>query len=665
MFRDYFCDLLNPTQMSQDIQYAKPLIFDAYLDREITVTDIQHVLGRVKPHKAPGDDRIPYEFYVNASEQFLVEVARVFTNFYDNSIIDESLIRSIIYPIHKKGNINDPCNYRAISFMNTAAKILMGILNYRLTSWVEENQIMEEYQAGFRKNYCTADNVYNIVAIVSLKLAEKKKVYAFFVDFRAAFDKVCRKSLIYKLYLNRVSSKFINMIEAIYQNTKCTIWNGEELSQDFETVSGVKQGCLLSPLLFALYLNDLHEHLEGGIDVEGKNVRVLMYADDIVILSGDINSLQNMIINLEEYCKLWNMELNMSKSKIMVFRNGGRLSDREKWFYKGQEIEIVSEYTYLGVVLTPRLSFKRHVSSRITQAKAAINSTWKNFLQKNNINLEMKWKLFQAVCRSIQGYAAQVWGFGCFDEVDKLQRYFLKRILKLPESTPNYAIDIETNVESGHMYTLQLHLNYIYSTMFKYDSNRLPNFLTKLILSKNIFWAKSINDQLVEMEETPITNDTPEHTWLSTFMRLTLKLKKASKLSNIERARESDTRIYKYLDYTRCLSYMNGCYTQSEITWILKARCDLIYLNGSTNGATEENALCTLCNLRELENLNHFLGNCPILREIRDRVFGKPFLTHTEIIEILDGNQIDDWPKLISYLKSATQYRKLIINEYR
>lgn len=666
MFREYFADLLNLEQSSYDFHYAPVMVHDELLDRNITIQEVKLMLSKVKLNKAPGEDRVPYEFYINATDEYLMELAQMYSNIFTEGCVDESMINSIIFPIHKKGNMNEPANYRAISFMNTAAKILMGILNNRLVNWVEDKKIIVEYQAGFRKNYSTADNIYNLASITSIKLAEKKKLYAFFVDFRAAFDKVSRKALIYKLYSLGVSYKFTKMIESIYENTQSAVWNGEELSSSFNTVSGVKQGCLLSPLLFALYINDIHDFLEGGINIEGTNIRILMYADDIVIMAEDVSTLQKMISRLEQYCDLWNMEVNTGKSKIMVFRNGGRISNEEKWYFKGQDIEIVSEYNYLGVVFTPKLSFKSHVDRRIKQAKNAINSTWNNFLKKDNISLQMKWKIFLAVCRSIHGYAAQVWGFGHFDEVDKVQRFFLKRILKLPGNTPNYVIDLETNVEDGHIYTLQLHLHYIYRAMFEYNSDRLPNFLTKIIVQKKIFWSKAVNNLLTLHGEQTLDANTSRPLWYQISSRFIQTLYRENKFKKVQNAVSSSSRIYKQLDYTKGPTYINGVYNQKEITWIMKARSDMIYLNGNNYTSNEEQTLCTLCNLREKETMQHFLGGCPIMKEIRRQNFGVDLLSENEVIEILNGQRDSEtWKNLISYLKAATRYREFIISEFQ
>lgn len=73
---------------------------------------------------------------------------------------------------------------------------------------------------------------------------------------------------------------------------------------------GVKQGCFISSLLFALFLDDLHRDLEGGLHIDGLNNHVQLYADDIVLLTDNPAILQNMINNLEKYCKDWNMTVN-------------------------------------------------------------------------------------------------------------------------------------------------------------------------------------------------------------------------------------------------------------------------------------------------------------------------------------------------------------------
>lgn len=100
-----------------------------------------------------------------------------------------------------------------------------------------------------------------------------------------------------------------------------------------------------------------------------------MYADDIVILADDPEILENMINNLENYCNMWGMEVNLSKSQIMIFRKGGKMSVNESWKFNGEQFEIVKDYKYLGLTLTPKMSYIKHINLKNDAAKTTTNST--------------------------------------------------------------------------------------------------------------------------------------------------------------------------------------------------------------------------------------------------------------------------------------------------
>lgn len=660
-FKNYFEQLLNPCQTSLDIQYAYLHTTNFELDRVISVDEINDVLDKAKLNKAPGQDRVPYEFLKNAPPELLHQIAKTCNILYDRGCLDEAFVLSIIYPIYKKGDPEMTNNYRGISFMNCLPKVMMGILNGRLSSWVQNNKILNEYQAGFRKNYSTADNIYNLWSIVHINFSENKKTYAFFVDFKAAFDRVSRKALVYKLHTLGVSSKFVKFIECIYGNTQSAVWSGEHLSKSFSTETGVKQGCLLSPLLFALYLNDLHDCLEGGIQIGNLNIRLLLYADDIVIIADEINILQEMIYKLEKYCRQWNVEVNMSKSEIMVFRKGGRLARNEKWYYNGQEIKIATEYRYLGVTLSPRMVFKKHIEERNAAAKTSINLTWQNFLKKKSISMCSKWKLFMAVCRAVQTYGAQVWGFANFEDVDQLQVYFLKKILRLPNFTPSYVLRLETGIDEGHLFTLDLHMRYLMKTLFDYEEDRLPHYFSKLIVQKQILGISELNKLGAGYGISWTESNLNKREWEQNRKNLLSSLKAKYYNNHLTKVAET-SRIYKYLDTTAGFRIFSEEFNQENLTWILKARSDLIKLNGN-RFQVNASSICTLCNSQETENIAHFLGRCNALNEFRVRYLKKSFLNETEIIDVLNGTSVN-WNYLASYVKRSVEYRNFLITEF-
>lgn len=137
------------------------------------------VLKTAKPNKAPGQDRICYEFYKNAPSCFLNEILSLFNSIFLREDIPDSFRRSIIIPLFKKGDVNCVSNYRGLSLLDTNYKIFTGLILNRINTWIDVHGILNEYQAGFRKNYSTVDNLFNITSIVNLNFKKKKKTCHF------------------------------------------------------------------------------------------------------------------------------------------------------------------------------------------------------------------------------------------------------------------------------------------------------------------------------------------------------------------------------------------------------------------------------------------------------------------------------------------------------
>ena len=180
-----------------------------------------------------------------------------------------------------------------------------------------------------------------------------------FIEFEAAFDHIDRNALYYKLYPIGISSKCVIILKVLYKRTESGIWNGKEVSEGFETGSGVKQGCLLSPSL--IFLNDLISSLNGGGSAAYARARALHHTDDILLLVETPNSLQDMINSLSDHCAAWNLKVNLCKSKVQAVRGG-----TNKWLYRGEQIEIATSYRYLGVLFSSNLSLNNHIKNKLT-----------------------------------------------------------------------------------------------------------------------------------------------------------------------------------------------------------------------------------------------------------------------------------------------------------
>jgi len=616
------------------------------------------VLKKCKMKKAPGIDGITYEFFVNAPLSFQLELLRLLNFIFLTSDIPSAFREAIIIPIHKKGDPNVESNYRGLSLLNTLYKIFTALILDRIQTWVDVNNILNEYQAGFRRNYSTVDNIFCLTSIVCINFSCKKKTYAFFVDFKCAFDKLPRNSLFYKLTGMGLSNKMVVILMSIYSETVSQVWNGKEMSAAFSVDLGVKQGCLLSPLLFALYLNDLHDFLPGGIQINGVTIKILMYADDIVLLSTCPIILQRMINSLSIYCDTWGLEVNLDKSKVMIFREGPRISRSLSFTYNNRNIEIVNQYQYLGILLTYNLSYRKHIDIKLKTAKTAINANWSNFILDPNIDVSNKLKIFNAAAKSILLYGAQVWGFIEFDEVEQLLRFFLKKILQLPNNAPNYLLSLETGTQSLYVCTLRLHLDYI-RKVASMPPSRLPFILANVTFDKKISWAAKW--QLLYTEFNISLPDCLSTPGLKTQHETIISFVADSYTNNcIQKARNSSNHdLYSQLCYAvQPIVYSNV--PSQTLGIFIKARGGMLALNGNpfTSSFSSE---CSICNLQEVENVHHLVGVCPIYNLFRIQLFGKPQLSLAEVIALLNGHNL---AALTEFLKLSLKYRYLITNEF-
>ena len=163
------------------------------------------------------------------------------------------------------------------------------------------------------------------------------------------------EGLFLELLNNRIDGSFHRLISDMYFKSKCAIRYGNQGTNFFEFNRGVTQGCILSPILFNLCLNELpcilDSHDTDPVTLpNGLPLNCLLYADDLVLISRSAAGLQNKINLLHKYCEKWLLTTNLKKTKTLIFQKQNRKSTREKchFFLNGSELCNAQEYTYLG-----------------------------------------------------------------------------------------------------------------------------------------------------------------------------------------------------------------------------------------------------------------------------------------------------------------------------
>ena len=245
---------------------------------------------------------------------------QLFSVIWQEEIVPRQWREGLIVNIFKKGDREDPANYRGITLLSVVGKVFCKILNNRLVQCLDKEGALHEGQAGFRINRSCMDNVYTLNEIGQGRLREDKKTYAFFLDIQSAYDSVWHDGFWYKLWGMGVKGRMWRVIKKMYESSKSAVLLEGEKSDTFTIEQGVAQGCSLSPILFSVFVNDLLKQVEQtGLGIQlssGKTVGGMLFSDDFVGISDSKESLQKLLDVVYSYCSKWRLRANVSKSAI-------------------------------------------------------------------------------------------------------------------------------------------------------------------------------------------------------------------------------------------------------------------------------------------------------------------------------------------------------------
>lgn len=204
---------------------------------------------------------------------------------------------------------------------------------------------------------------------------------------------------------------FYSILKDMYKEVKYAIQLDGGETPLFTSQVGVKQGCILNPYLFSIYMNDLTQLFDASCDppiLQDRKISCLLYADDMVLLSESADGLQKCLDKLQIYCDNWNLHVNIDKTKVMIFNKSGRILKTNKFIYGGKPLEYTNEYKYLGIIFKPSGSFTFAVEQLCRKARKAIFSIRKT-LYSENMNIAPHLKLFDSCVKPILLYCSEIW----------------------------------------------------------------------------------------------------------------------------------------------------------------------------------------------------------------------------------------------------------------
>lgn len=606
------------------------------LDKNTEWNEVKEVLKKCKNGKSPGTDLIRNEFWKNLPDNGIQCVIKIFNKIIENENIPDGWGKSFLHMIHKKGDCANPENYRGITLANSILKIFTAIINNRIENYVEINYILPEEQNGFRKRRGCRDNIYILNSLVNQQLRlPKSKLFTIFIDYKRAFDSIDRNILWQKLFYIGISSKIIRIIRNIYENIEICIRKDDEYTGFVKPGLGLMQGDSLSALLFALYISDLNANLQSsgcpGVDVDAYNtLQYLAYADDLVFLSTTHFHAQRQLQILEKYNDKNKLELNVEKTKVLIFHKG-RLRDKMYQFnYKQKQIEIVKNFNYLGIKFSSSGAISTMAKDIVDRSNKALGAV-RTIIDKIN-TWEGKMKIYRTMITSILLYTVETWAFQCSDLLEKIQVRFFKLLFAWPKNTPNYLVRYELGINKIEfeifkksykwwIHILELEENrwikICYKKQFELDKNILS---TKMKFNwVTCFKSFFVNSRFYSIWE----QQNPNLAWQN-YDNMLGEYKNKLIEQDLDRIHNSTyNNLYKELIFFNnnqlSVSLFNFTEKYKLVSQIKMSNENLINIYTKRfKIKIFTNDTCVLCQTGQRESIQHIISECPVYDEVRN-----------------------------------------------
>lgn len=661
------------------------------LDFLVTKEEVSKCLHSLKNGKSAGLDRISNEMLKYGESTLLPYIVKIFNSVLQVGVYPNNWKLGYINPIHKSGTRSDPSNYRGINIMSCLGKLFNSVLNARLDEFLNANNVISKTQIGFQKQSRTTDHMFVLRTIIEKYTKQSKsQLFTCFIDFKKAFDSVLHQALFLKMQNIGVNGLFYNIVKNMYLDNILQVKIGHNLTNDFHSELGVRQGDTLSPNLFKIFINDLADIFDnecGAISLGTFNLNCLMYADDVILISQSESGLQNCLKKLERYCELWCLDINIDKTKTVIFNKSGKLLPYQ-FYFTGKPIENVKTYKYLGVVFA--------ASGCFSQAKSDLyNRGLKAFFKLKSIfgdvspSIDTCLHIFDHTIKPILLYGSEVWG-ACSSvpasvrnepdfklekaymnfECEKLSTKYYKYILGVHKRATNLAVIGELG-RTPHFIDIICGIIKYFKRIEAMNSNSL--LVQTLKTSKELHdngkqcWytgLKYILDQL-NIDET-VSIDAIKSNLIKRSMQYWEK-----QIKEIAVVKQGKLRTYytfkstfKKEIYLKAIKNrdVRKCFTQFRIS-----AHQLAIERGRYRNIKATERICKYCNKNETEDELHFLVKCQKYSTERHKLFSyiekecknfKDLNEESKFMWLMANEDIDIIQKLSSHIFACFEVRK-------
>ena len=392
-----------------------------------------------------------------------------------------------VNPIYKAGSKLEPGNYRPISVLPILSKVFEKILHNRLYEFLESKKFLFEKQYGFRPKSNTVAATIDLVTTIKINIDNKKIALGVFIDLKKAFDTVSHEKLLSKLKSIGIAGSAYKIFESYLTNRYQIVKiDGVESTPRLITY-GVPQGSVLGPLLFLVYINDIHKAgLKGDLTLYADDTSLFYSGKSIASIA---EQAQVDLDLLHTWLQSNLLTVNTSKTNYIIFAaKNKKIGEYNPLTINGERINKVNKEKYLGLILDSQLSWVPHIESvrnKLTSLTGALRNV------ARCLPREVRYIIYNSMVKSHLDYLVEVWGTAAKSNLQPLliaQNKVIKALFRYSYLTPTIKIYKETNL-------MTLHQIYKYNTCIIIRKILTKDIHSKLVFTKNLHIQKTLTRQ--------------------------------------------------------------------------------------------------------------------------------------------------------------------------
>ena len=323
---------------------------------------IYDILKCLDTNKATGPDGISPKVLKEAGVSIVPSLSRLIKMSLNLSKTPTLWKRAHVLPLFKKGIKADVNNYRPVSILCCASKILEKIIFKNVYNYFRDNNLLTPHQSGFQPGDSTVHQLSYLYHKFCEALDQKKEIRLVFCDISKAFDRVWHEGIIFKLRKLGIKGPLLTWFEDYLGNGYQTVIVRGQNSKWGLLKAGVPQGSVLGPLLFLVYINDI---------VEGLNCEIKLFADDTTIyITYNNHKIAENLLNenlakINDWAQQWLVSFSPNKTKAMSL--SFKAAQSGPITFNNVVLEEVKEHKHLGLTLASNLNWSTHIDNIISE----------------------------------------------------------------------------------------------------------------------------------------------------------------------------------------------------------------------------------------------------------------------------------------------------------